>query len=90
MPSGIDIRLQTCTAFNKNQLDLKHFVEESRIGLLSTFIQHYEQQIPRLRSDLNVEYDALREVVDEKRFGVLSRDLAEFRRRCAYKCRKTS
>ena len=85
VPPGMDIRLQTCTAFNKNQLDMKDFVEESRVGLLNMFIRHYEQQIPGLKASLEENYYLLREEVDDQRYRYLSRDLTEFRRRIIYK-----
>ena len=45
IPVGIDFRLRSRAAFDKNQLDLSSFVTESKKNLLIMHIQHYQYSI---------------------------------------------
>jgi hypothetical protein len=89
IPPGIDFKMHLSTAFNKRQLNMENLMKQSKLSLLKSISQHYENQIPLLRNEINNLYSRLSNITANARFNELKQDLAYFLRRVRNNCKKT-
>jgi hypothetical protein len=89
IPKGLDFKFELCTAFDGQNIDLGEFLKKSKESLITLIIQHYENQLPRIREEVTDLYARLSEKCSHFRFYHLRQDLNFFAKKIRQNCKYT-
>ena len=88
IPNGFDFRMNMSAAYDKEEINIDDFLKQSKHTLVSSVLQHYNQQVPRLRFEIRELNERLMSISEEGKYEQMRRDLSGYRTRLKYDCRK--
>jgi hypothetical protein len=89
IPRGLDFKVELCAAFDGRNINIEGFMRRSKMTLLGTIIQHYQNQLPNVQEEIRVMDTRFAEICTEFRYRQMRQDLNFFSKRIKQKCKRT-